>query len=61
MGIFCEFGENSILTHRQDALHLVKTHVAGIDQFLVVSPLDIVEKFCRIKLGTAGDKLIPDV
>ena len=61
MGIACESGENLILALRQIALDIVKTNVAGVDQTVPVSPLDIVEQFRRVKVGAIADKLIPDV
>ena len=61
MGIVCESGENAILAHRQVAFHIVKTNVAGLDQTLLVSVLDIVEQFFGVKAGAIRDKRIPDV
>ena len=61
MGIVCESGENSIFAHRQIPLDMVKTNVAAVDQALLVSSLDIVEQFRRVKVGAIADQRIPDV
>jgi hypothetical protein len=61
MGIVCQSGENPIFAHRQIALDVVKTNVAGVHQPLLVRLLDIVDKFLWVNVGAAANKLIPDV
>ena len=43
MGIVCQSGENPMFAHRQVALDVVKTNVAGVHQPLLVRLLDIVD------------------
>jgi hypothetical protein len=61
MGIVCQSGENPIFAHRQIALDVVKTNVAGVHQPLLVRLLDIVDKFLWVNVGAAANKPIPDV
>jgi hypothetical protein len=55
MRIVCKSRENTILAHRQVPFDVVNANEGGIDQTLLVSTLDIVEQFCRIKVGAVGD------
>ena len=61
MGIVYESRQNAILAHRQVPFDNTKANVAGVNQAVLVSLLDIVEQLFGVKIGAIADQRVPDV
>jgi hypothetical protein len=61
MRIVSESRENAILAQRQVPFDILEANVTGVHQTILVSALDIVEQFFRVKGGALGDEGVPDV
>jgi hypothetical protein len=61
MRVIYKSSEEAFLAHRLVAFDVVETNVSWVDQSLLAGTLNIIEQFCRVKLGAIRDQRVSHV